>query len=122
MAKVGVDADEGIRGDSTADGLAKLKPAFGKDGTATAGNASQISDGAAAVLVMSEEGLKKTGATAIARIVDSNTAGVAPKELFFAPKLGIEAAKSDSEAVAPPRAVEVSRPSTPRLMPRSPRR
>jgi acetyl-CoA C-acetyltransferase len=90
MAKVGVDADEGIRGDSTADGLAKLKPAFGKDGTATAGNASQISDGAAAVLVMSEEGLKKTGATAIAKIVDSNTAGVAPKELFFAPKLGIE--------------------------------
>ena len=39
---------------------------------------------------MSEEGLKKTGATAIAKIVDSNTAGVAPKELFFAPKLGIE--------------------------------
>ena len=90
MSKVGVDADEGIRGDSTADGLAKLKPAFGKDGTATAGNASQISDGAAAVLVMSEEGLKKTGAKAIAKIVDSNTAGTAPKELFFAPKIGIE--------------------------------
>jgi acetyl-CoA C-acetyltransferase len=91
MAKVGVDADEGIRADTTADGLGKLKPAFGKDGTATAGNASQISDGAAAVLVMSEEGLRKTGAKALARIVDSNTAGTAPKELFFAPKLGIEA-------------------------------
>jgi acetyl-CoA C-acetyltransferase len=91
MAKVGVDADEGIRADTTADGLAKLKPAFGKDGTATAGNASQISDGAAAVLVMSEEGLKKTGATPIAKIIDANTAGTAPKELFFAPKLGIEA-------------------------------
>ncbi len=90
MAKVGVDSDEGIRGDSTADGLAKLKPAFGKDGTATAGNASQISDGAAAVLVMSEEGMKKTGCKPIARIVDSNTAGVAPKELFYAPKVGIE--------------------------------
>ncbi len=88
---VGVDADEGIRGDTTAEGLAKLKPAFGKEGTATAGNASQISDGAAAVLVMSEEGLKKTGATPIAKIVDSNTAGTAPKDLFFAPKLGIEA-------------------------------
>ena len=90
MAKVGVDADEGIRNDTTADGLAKLKAAFGKDGTATAGNASQISDGAAAVLVMSEEGLKKTGCKPLARIVDSNTAGIAPKELFFAPKLGIE--------------------------------
>ena len=91
MAKTGVDADEGIRGDTSADGLAKLKPAFGKEGTATAGNASQISDGAAAVLVMSEEGLKKTGATPIAKIIDANTAGTAPKELFFAPKLGIEA-------------------------------
>jgi acetyl-CoA C-acetyltransferase len=91
MAKVGVDADEGIRADTTADGLAKLKPAFGKEGTATAGNASQISDGAAAVLVMSEEGLKKTGATPLAKIIDANTAGTAPKELFFAPKLGIEA-------------------------------
>ncbi|MBI1302615.1 MAG: acetyl-CoA C-acyltransferase [Phycisphaera sp.] len=91
MAKAGVDADEGIRADTTVEGLAKLKPAFGKDGTATAGNASQISDGAAGVLVMSEEGLKKTGATPIAKIIDSNTAGTAPKELFFAPKLGIEA-------------------------------
>jgi len=91
MAKTGVDADEGIRADTTAEGLAKLRPAFGKEGTATAGNASQISDGAAAVLVMSEEGLKKTGATPLARIVDSNTAGTAPKDLFFAPKLGIEA-------------------------------
>ena len=91
MAKAGVDADEGIRADTTADGLAKLKPAFGKEGTATAGNASQISDGAAAVLVMSEEGLRKTGATPLAKIIDANTAGTAPKDLFFAPKLGIEA-------------------------------
>jgi acetyl-CoA C-acetyltransferase len=91
MAKVGVDADEGIRGDTTGESLAKLKPAFGKEGTATAGNASQISDGAAAVLVMSEEGLKKTGAKPLAKIVDSHTAGTAPKDLFFAPKLGIEA-------------------------------
>jgi acetyl-CoA C-acetyltransferase len=90
MAKVGVDADEGIRGDSTAEGLARLRPAFGKEGTATAGNASQISDGAAAVLVMSDAGLAKTGAKPLARIVDANTAGVAPKALFFAPKLGIE--------------------------------
>ncbi|MFN9077027.1 MAG: thiolase family protein [bacterium] len=91
MAMGGVAADEGIRGDTTGEGLAKLKPAFGKEGTATAGNASQISDGAAAVLVMSEEGLKKTGAKPLAKIVDSHTAGTAPKDLFFAPKLGIEA-------------------------------
>ena len=91
MAKVGVDSDEGIRGDTTAEGLTKLKAAFGKEGTATAGNASQISDGAAAVLVMSEEGLKKTGAKPLAKIIDANTAGTAPKDLFFAPKLGIEA-------------------------------
>ena len=90
LAKAGVENDEGIRGDSTAEGLAKLRPAFGKEGSATAGNASQISDGAAAVLVMSEAGLAKTGAKPLARIVDSNTAGVAPKALFFAPKLGIE--------------------------------
>ena len=90
LAKAGVENDEGIRGDSTAEGLAKLRPAFGKEGSATTGNASQISDGAAAVLVMSEAGLAKTGAKPLARIVDSNTAGVAPKALFFAPKLGIE--------------------------------
>ena len=90
QAKAGVDADEGIRADTTAEGLAKLKPAFGKDGTATAGNASQISDGAAALLVMSEEGMRRSGARPLARIVDSNTVGVAPKDLFFAPKLGIE--------------------------------
>src|SRR5213080_33394 len=49
-----VERDEGIRGDTTAESLGKLKPAFKKDGTITAGNASQISDGAAAVVVMSQ--------------------------------------------------------------------
>ncbi|MBL9148331.1 MAG: thiolase family protein [Phycisphaerae bacterium] len=90
MQKVGLDADEGFRADSTPDALAKLKAVFTKDGTVTAGNASQISDGAAAVLVASEAMAAKLGAKPIARIVDSYTAGVAPKELFFAPKIGIE--------------------------------
>ena len=53
--RVVVERDEGIRADSTAEALAKLKPAFKQDGTITAGNASQISDGAAAVVVRSPE-------------------------------------------------------------------
>jgi acetyl-CoA C-acetyltransferase len=91
MQKVGLDADEGFRADTSLEALAKLRPAFSKDGSVTAGNASQISDGAAAVLVASEEAAKELGARPLARIIDANTAGVAPKELFFAPKLGIEA-------------------------------
>lgn len=90
MQKVGLDADEGFRPDSNAEALAKLRPAFSKDGTVTPGNASQISDGAAAVLVASAEAAAELGATPMARIVDSWTSGVAPKDLFWAPKLGIE--------------------------------
>jgi acetyl-CoA C-acetyltransferase len=90
MAKTGLDADEGFRADTTADGLAKLRAAFTKDGTVTAGNASQISDGAAAVLVMSESKAKELGLKVLARIVGYGTSGVAPKDLFTAPKVGIE--------------------------------
>ena len=90
MGKVGLDADEGFRADSTPEGMAKLRPAFTKDGTVTAGNASQISDGAAAVIVMSESKAKELGLKVLARIVAYNTAGVAPKDLFIAPKVGIE--------------------------------
>ena len=90
MAKAGLDADEGFRADSTVEGLAKLRPAFTKDGTVTAGNASQISDGAAAVIVMSETKAKELGLRPLARIVAYGTAGVAPKDLFLAPKVGIE--------------------------------
>ena len=54
--------DEGIRPGTTAETLAKLKPAFGKDGTITAGTASQISDGAAAVVVMSTQAAERAGA------------------------------------------------------------
>jgi acetyl-CoA C-acetyltransferase len=88
-AKEGVAQDEGIRADSTAEGLGKLRPAFAKDGTVTAGNASQISDGAAAVLVASEAKAKELGIAPIAKIVDYCTAGVAPKDIFDAPTHGL---------------------------------
>lgn len=89
MGKEGVAQDEGIRADSTAEGLAKLRPAFGKDGSVTAGNASQISDGAAALIVASEEKAKQLGVKPMARIVDYCTAGVAPKDIFDAPTHGL---------------------------------
>ncbi len=87
--KQGVTQDEGIRPDSTPEALAKLRPAFTKDGTVTAGNASQISDGAAAVIVASAAKAKELGVTPMARIVDYCTAGVAPKDIFDAPTHGL---------------------------------
>jgi acetyl-CoA C-acetyltransferase len=60
--------DEGVRGDTSAESLSKLKPAFAKDGTITAGSASQISDGAAAVVVMSKAKADELGATVLAEI------------------------------------------------------
>ncbi|HWB20040.1 MAG TPA: thiolase family protein [Phycisphaerales bacterium] len=85
----GVSADEGIRGDSTAEGLAKLRPVNGAEGTITAGNASQISDGAAAVIVASEERAAAMGVKPMARIVDYFTSGVDPKDIFDAPTHGL---------------------------------
>ena len=68
--------DEGIRPDTTAETLARLKPAFGADGTITAGTASQISDGAAAVVVMSAEAAQRAGADVLAEIgAHGNVAG-----------------------------------------------
>jgi acetyl-CoA C-acetyltransferase len=64
-----VSKDEGIRGDTTAESLGKLKPAFVKDGTITPGNASQISDGAAATVVMSADKAEELGLTPIAEVV-----------------------------------------------------
>lgn len=77
--KSSIDADEGPRADSTPEKLAKLKAAFKADGVVTAGNASQISDGAAAVVLMSERALKEHKATPLARITGYATAGVDPK-------------------------------------------
>jgi acetyl-CoA C-acetyltransferase len=77
--------DEGIRGETTAEGLARLKPAFRTGGTVTAGNASTLSDGAAAVVVGTLRGAEQLGVRPLARVVAYATSGVAPKEIFLAP-------------------------------------
>jgi len=86
----GVSADEGIRADTTLEAVSKLRPAFSKDGTVTAANASQISDGAAAVAVMSMGKAESLGVKPLAKIVAYHTSGVAPKEIFSAPISGIQ--------------------------------
>jgi acetyl-CoA C-acetyltransferase len=88
----GVAADEGIRGDSTPDSVGKLKAVFSADGTVTAANASQISDGAAALAVASHAAAEKLGIKPLAKIVSYATSGVAPKDIFAAPITGIQAA------------------------------
>ena len=64
-----IDQDDGIRAGITAESLGKIRPAFAKDGSIHAGNASQISDGAAAMVITTEEKAKELGATPLARIV-----------------------------------------------------
>ncbi|MGC4020854.1 MAG: thiolase family protein [Cyclobacteriaceae bacterium] len=71
--------DEGIRADTTVEGLSKLKPVFAAGGTVTAGNSSQTSDGAAFVAVMSEHMVKQLNLKPIARMVAYATAGVEPQ-------------------------------------------
>jgi acetyl-CoA C-acetyltransferase len=80
-----VSQDEGVRGDTTAESLGKLRPAFNKEGTITAGSASQISDGAAAVLLMSAGKARELGLTPRARIVDQTTVGVDPVIMLTGP-------------------------------------
>jgi len=77
--------DETIRASVTMDDLRKLKPAFDKEGTVTAGNASQLTDGAAMILGTSEEEAARRGWPVRARILGHTTFGVAPKDLFIAP-------------------------------------
>jgi acetyl-CoA acyltransferase len=81
VREITFDTDEGPRRDTSLEALAKLKPAFHVRGTVTAGNSSQTSDGAAAVVVTSAELAKERGLTPLARFVGYATAGVAP-ELF----------------------------------------
>ncbi len=83
------DKDEGPRRDSTAEALANLKPAFQMKGTITAGNSSQMSDGAAAVIVMSEDRAKELGAKPLARLVAYATAGCPPEEMGIGPVYAI---------------------------------
>ncbi|MFQ5430848.1 MAG: thiolase family protein [Phycisphaerae bacterium] len=77
--------DETIREDASIEALAKLKPAFAKGGTVTAGNASQLADGAAMLLLASPEAAARRSWTPLATIVAHTTFGVEPKELFTAP-------------------------------------
>lgn len=79
------DTDEGPRADSSLESLSKLKPAFRKDGTVTAGNASTINDGGAALVVTSAELAGKLGRAPMARIVAQATSGVEPKLVMMAP-------------------------------------
>jgi acetyl-CoA C-acetyltransferase len=85
----GVEHDEGFRADTTTDTLGKLRPAFDKAGSVTAGNASQISDGAAAIVIMTEKKAKELGLKILGRITAYDTAGVAPKDLFTAPGVAV---------------------------------
>jgi acetyl-CoA acetyltransferase family protein len=79
------DRDEFVKPGTTAEGLAKLRPAFRKDGTVTAGNASGLNDGAAAVLLASGEACEKNQLKPLARIVSSAVAGVEPRIMGIGP-------------------------------------
>ena len=85
-----IEKDEGPRPQTTLADLAKLRPAFAPDGTATAGNASQISDGAAALVVVDEATAAANHSPIKARIVANAASGVEPKDLFIAPISAIE--------------------------------
>jgi acetyl-CoA C-acetyltransferase len=83
--------DEHYRAGTTLQDIAKLPPVFSKDGTVTAGNSSGITDGAAALVVLSEDGMKQSGATPQARIVDYEITGVAPEIMGIGPVPAIRA-------------------------------
>jgi acetyl-CoA acetyltransferase family protein len=84
------ERDEFIKPTTSIEGLAKLKPAFRKNGTVTAGNASGLNDGAAATLIASEEAIRKYGLKPLARIVSSAVIGVEPRIMGIGP---VEASK-----------------------------
>jgi acetyl-CoA acyltransferase len=83
------DMDEGVRYDASPEGFAKLKPAFHTKGTVTAGNSSQMSDGAAATVVMSADKAKELGIAPLARFVSFATAGCLPEEMGVGPVYAI---------------------------------
>lgn len=82
--------DEGPRKDTSLEKLRSLKPAFKKDGTVTAGNASSLNDGAAAVVIASDEAVKEKGLKPMAKILGYTTNGVEPAMVMYAPKGAIE--------------------------------
>jgi acetyl-CoA acyltransferase len=83
------EQDEGVRPETSMEGLAKLRPVFHAKGTVTAGNASQMSDGAAAAVVMSAEKAAELGLKPIARFVSYATAGCLPEEMGIGPVYAI---------------------------------
>ena len=83
--------DEHVRGETTIESLKKLSPVFAKDGTVTAGNSSGITDGAAAMVLMSDGALKQSGAAPLARIVDYQIVGVAPEIMGIGPVPAVRA-------------------------------
>lgn len=87
-----VDIDEGPRKDTSAEGLAKLKPVFAAKGSVTAGNSSQTSDGAGALIVASEAAVKRFGLTPLARFVSFTVRGVPPEIMGIGPIEAIPAA------------------------------
>lgn len=90
--KVLVDKDDGVREGTTLEGLKKLKPAFFKTGTTTAGNSSQVTDGAAAVLLTRRSVAKKLGLKIHGRIIGYAVAGVPPEIMGIGPAVAIPAA------------------------------
>ena len=84
-----IDSDEGPRADTSLEALAKLRPVFANNGSVTAGNSSQTSDGAAVLLMMTEDMVKKNKLTPIARLVSYATAGVPPKIMGIGPVAAI---------------------------------
>ena len=84
-----VDRDEGPRADTSLEALARLRPVFANNGSVTAGNSSQTSDGAAVLLMMTEDMVKKHNLTPIARLVSYATAGVPPKIMGIGPVAAI---------------------------------
>jgi acetyl-CoA C-acetyltransferase len=84
-----VARDEGMRAETTVEGLAKLKASFCEGGTVTAGNSSTLSDGAAAVVVGSARAAERLGVKPMARVVAYSTSGIAPKDIFLAPVLAV---------------------------------
>ena len=92
--RVTVDKDDGIRATTTVEGLAKLKPAFQKGGSTTAGNSSQVSDGASAILLARRDVANRLGCRIIGRVVSFAVAGVPPKIMGIGPAYSIPAALS----------------------------
>src|SRR5690625_6945645 len=87
--KIVFDQDEGPRADTSLEALARLRPVFANGGSVTAGNSSQMSDGAAFVMIMSEEMVKELNLETIARLVSYSTIGVPPRIMGIGPMYAI---------------------------------